>query len=286
MTNDSFPAIVDWLYAGLIPYCGTHSGSSVEPGLGGSLLYAGELNEAGTPLVVAGNIAGAATLAATADIILQKQAVHDGVIDFLVTTLDEAVRIFKNEVRKRETVAVCVTQPPGGIESEMVQLGVLPDLLPPGALNAPAYQVFLDQGSRQVNPVSATGSQTVVTWRVGSESARWLPKLDAIARTCLASSPNEETWSAQRWLRLSPRYLGRMANGVRLLRCDSCVAEACLSLAREQVAEGTITVPLEIHLSSGSQSELYLLSPDGVQVGEKDINLPDRRPLQSDPIVH
>ena len=35
---------------------------------------------------------------------------RDGVIDFLVTSLDEALRILKNEMRKRTAVAVCVVQ--------------------------------------------------------------------------------------------------------------------------------------------------------------------------------
>ena len=58
----------------------------------GSFFYAGELDEEGRALVVAANIAGAATLVATADRAAQKQAVRDGVTDFLVNSLDEALR--------------------------------------------------------------------------------------------------------------------------------------------------------------------------------------------------
>ena len=79
-----------------------------EPTLGGKLLYIGELDPAGRALAVAGNIAGVASLCASADPAIQKQAVRDGVVDFLVTSLDEALRILKNEIRKREPVAVCV----------------------------------------------------------------------------------------------------------------------------------------------------------------------------------
>ena len=52
-----------------------------EPSLGGKLLWAGELDSAGRALVVAGNIAGAATLTATGDVDAQKQAVRDGIAD-------------------------------------------------------------------------------------------------------------------------------------------------------------------------------------------------------------
>ena len=83
-------------------------------GLGGSLLYAGELDRDSRALIVAANIAGAASLAATADRTAQKQALRDGVADFPVNSLDEALRILKNQLRKREPVAVCVGLRPGG----------------------------------------------------------------------------------------------------------------------------------------------------------------------------
>jgi hypothetical protein len=281
----SFTATVDWLYAGLIQFANMHSNSGSEPGLGGNLIYAGELEWAGSALVVAGNIAGAASLVASVDAARQRQAIRDGVIDFLVTTLDEALRIFKNEIRKRETVAVCVAQAPQDVEREMVELGVLPDLLPPGVLAAPGYRVFLEQGARQVNPVSASGSRTVLTWSVATESGRWLPRLDAIARDCLESSQSAEAWSALRWLRLSPRYLGRLAQGVRLLRCESDVARCFHEQVREQMAQGTISVPVEIHLSSGSQSELHLLSPMSGQGADEDFSVAQRQPFQPGPTI-
>src|SRR5947209_11758122 len=72
---------------------------SDEPDLAGRLLYAGQMDEDGRALIVAANIAGAASLCATSDQQQQKQAVRDGVVDFLVTSLDEALRILKNEIR-------------------------------------------------------------------------------------------------------------------------------------------------------------------------------------------
>ena len=151
----SFAATVDWLYAGLIRTAESDPVSDREWGLAGKLFYAGDLDGVGSALVVAANIAGAATLTASADIATQKQAIRDGVIDFLVTSLDEALRILKNELRKGETVAVCVGKPPEEIEYEMVERGVLPDLLPPGALDAPRFEAFLIGGARQIEPVAA-----------------------------------------------------------------------------------------------------------------------------------
>src|SRR5579864_9118351 len=107
----------------------TPAEGSDEPDLGGRLLYAGELDEDGRALIVAANIAGAASLCATANEHQQKQAVRDGIVDFLVTSLDEALRILKNEIRKHAPVAVCIAAAPAEIEGLMAERGVQPDLL-------------------------------------------------------------------------------------------------------------------------------------------------------------
>src|SRR5438270_10726114 len=97
--------------------------------LGGKLLYAGALDDNGRALITAANIAGAASLCATENEQDQKQAIRDGIVDFLVTSLDEALRILKNEIRKRAPVAVCIAAPHAESELQMSERGVAPDLL-------------------------------------------------------------------------------------------------------------------------------------------------------------
>jgi hypothetical protein len=209
-----------------------------EPSLGGKLLYAGELDAEARALLVAANIAGAASLAASADAAHGKQALRDGVVDFLVASLDEALRILKNEIRKRETAAVCVALEPETVEQEMLERGVAPDLMRPGAAD------LLD-------------GQLLLCWCVASSPAIWLPKLDAIAGAHLGS----EDGTARRWLRLAPRYLGRMAQGVRVLRCSESTAANFRERMREKVESGVIGVRVELRLSSEGQSEQYSFAP-------------------------
>jgi urocanate hydratase len=178
-----------------------------------------------------------------------------------VTTLDEALRILKNELRKGETVAVCVSRAPDEIEREMAERGVLPDLLPPGALDAEKYGPFLDEGARQIDPAMAKKGETVLTWSVADAPARWLPRLDALAGECVGCSKGPETWAALRWLRLSPRYLGRFARGERLLRCQTSAAECFVERVRRQIEDREISVPVEIWLSSCGDSKLHRLVP-------------------------
>jgi hypothetical protein len=262
-----FTLQVERLYAALIAAAnsGPGLGTNSEPELGGKFLYAGELDRQCRALLVAGNIAGAASLAVTADSAAQKQAIRDGVADFLVTSLDEALRILKNQIRKRETVAVCVALAPQAPEADfacrMLERGVLPDLLPPGFSGTSRFSTFFGPGVRQIELVAPEDSQTLLTWHVAAAPAIWLPKLDAIALDCLSPDSSPAASAARRWLRLAPRYLGRLAQGVRLLRCGESFAANFLERVREQVERAEIGVPVEIRLSGRGECEEYWLSP-------------------------
>jgi urocanate hydratase len=212
-----------------------------ESGLGGRLFYAGELDGAGRALVVAANIAGAATLVASADRVAQKQAIRDGVADFLVTSLDEALRILKNQLRKRETISVCVAIEPAVIVREMNQRGVLPDLLRHDVFLAPRHQSLVYQEG-EVDETDLTSIPALVIWRVDSARHQDLAVLDEIALACL----DADEWAARRWLRIAPRYLGRMAQATRSLACSQKVASSFIEQIRKQVARGEISVPVKI----------------------------------------
>jgi len=185
-----------------------------ETGLGGKLVWAGELDAEGSRLVRAANIAGAASLSAAADPAAQREAIHQGVIDFLVTSLNEALRILKNELRKRNAVAVGVTDGAERIAEEMRERGVLPDLLrAPAASDVAAG--FVKQGARVIAPATLPEG---CDFRVFAN-----PPADFDARA-LSLVPEWDT-AMRRWLRLSPRYLGPQARRVRSIECDDGMAE-------------------------------------------------------------
>jgi urocanate hydratase len=212
-----------------------------ETGLGGKLLYAGDLDGAGRACVVAASIAGAATLVASGDGPAQKQAIRDGVADFLVNSLDEALRILKNQLRKRETVSVCVGLSPDAVECEMTERGVQPDLERSELSIAPYYEALMacedEEAELQLGMIPA-----VVTWRVNSGRPQELAKLDEVALSCL----DEDDWAARRWLRLSPRYLGRLAQGLRLLAIHREFEARFSERLRERDARGEIPFACEV----------------------------------------
>lgn len=174
-----------------------------ETGLGGKLVFAGDLAQHSN-LLRAANIAGAASLAVSDDAVAGRTAMRDGVIDFLVTSLDEALRILKNEIRKRQPVSVDVKAELDAVVSQMLERGVLPDLLVRSACRAEEEIRFLDQGASVLSPSSPMDGK-YVAWSVSHSGGQWLAHIDNCVRELFAA----EELARDRWLRLASRYLGR-----------------------------------------------------------------------------
>ncbi|MGB6744866.1 MAG: hypothetical protein WBE38_14565 [Terracidiphilus sp.] len=241
----AFIAQIDEAYTSLMRHA--------DPHLGGKLFYAGNLTQAARAATVAANIAGAATLAASAGHAAAKQSMRDGIVDFLVNSLDEALRILKNQIRKRETAAVCVTAASETIEREMQARGVQPDLiLTAGSIEFAHAPIVLDMKASAGND-----ADTWLTWRASQSPALWLPKLDAIALGILP--PNAD--HARRWLQRAPRYLGRLAQNLRVLHTTQQHAEQFIAQLTNQIATGTITAPIEIDLGPWGHSHRQSLVP-------------------------
>lgn len=194
-----------------------------EFGLGGWLLLVGGLTDADRAVIVGSNVAGAASLVVAEAEIEGKTALRDGIVDFLVTSLDEALRILKNEVRKRLPVSVGVRTSATKMIAEMLERGVHPDLLSAGCGQSIECKDFVSHGSfvihgsfvsrgafviRGDEQIGTAAPETVVAWR-GTPSA--LSRLNSVVLETLPETAIAE----KRWLRFSPRYLGRLAQGFR-----------------------------------------------------------------------
>lgn len=220
----SFIAEVEQAYANLM-----HFAAPSEDSLGGKLLYAGELDERGRILAIAGNVGGAATLAASAHATTLRQAMRSGVIDFLVNSLDEALRILKNEIRKREPVSVAVSIAPQAIVKEMLDRGVLPDLLPPQPQSTSAdsqIETFIAQGAQPIAPVPFQGASKLLIWQIPAEFVQRPAAFDALLLQHLPAGDH----ATSRWLRQSPRYLGPQFRRLRSLTCDEETASKLIDV--------------------------------------------------------
>ncbi len=181
-----------------------------EQGMGGSLVYAGELaadreQSAADSWIAAANVAGAATLASAPTPESQRRAMRDALVDFVVNSMEEALRILKNEIRQRRAVSVAVAVSQQHLLEEMHKHGVQPEAISEEAMQAlqNVQAEALQHCLILETPRRAEG--IFVDWvrdscctqkQVGAEAAALEIAADPIR---------------QRWLRLAPRYLGRAA---------------------------------------------------------------------------
>jgi urocanate hydratase len=232
------------------------SNLQIESNLGGQLLYAGDLGTQGRALVIAGNVAGCATLAVAEDPAVQRQAIRDGVVDFVVTSLDEGLRILKNEIRKQTAVAVCVDAGAVSNEREMVERGVQPDLAYAGLRDATRDGTQSDHHWRAIQCTDPDPALTFVAWQVTQTPARWMVRLDDIVLDCLGSD-----WTTRRWIRLAPRFAGRNAQGLRVLYCDAQAAQRIASGFTQAVRNGDIQAEVAMRLTARGETQTLRISP-------------------------
>ncbi len=102
-----------------------HFGGSLE----GKLIVSGGMGGMGGAQPLAATMAGAAFLGIDVDPERIKKRLKTGYCDFMVTTLDEALRILKNAVRKKENVSVGLVGNCADIIPELAERGVVPDIL-------------------------------------------------------------------------------------------------------------------------------------------------------------
>jgi len=97
--------------------------------LAGKLIVSGGMGGMGGAQPLAATMAGAAFLGIDVDPDRIKKRLKTGYCDFMVTTLDEALRILKNAVRKKESVSVGLVGNCADIIPELAERGVVPDIL-------------------------------------------------------------------------------------------------------------------------------------------------------------
>jgi urocanate hydratase len=231
-----------------------------EKGLAGTFVFCGLLDAYGRESVMAANIAGAASLVLSGDAQVQRQAIRDGVLDFAVNSLDEGLRILKNEIRKQQAVSVGVDGDVQANLTEMLERGVQPVLLASSALTAEIYaNVHRELERRGAAPVKAgvRHESEMLWWSVQEASALWLPKLDQLAASILPESDRLR----RRWLRLSARNLPRRNREVRFLTVTEREAADFAEAVEQAVQAGTISVRVNLFLMSAKKSRALHFAP-------------------------
>lgn len=219
---------------------GRYAALAKPAGLGGALLLYEGLDTDGVAVAIASNIAGAASLGLEADAGRAKAALRAGVCDFVVNHLDEALRILKNEIRKKGAVSVVLEGNHQVVVKEIIERGVQPELL---AFSVPE---LLERGARLLG--AAEESERIpVTWAVERDGSRWRPVLDKLATSAFASKD-----ARIRWIESAPRYMGRAYAGQRYVRMTEAEADAFVSAVGTAVRGGV--VPVQVQVERGGET--------------------------------
>src|SRR5262245_17672969 len=97
--------------------------------LSGKLVVSGGMGGMGGAQPLAATMAGAAFLGIDVDAERIKKRLKTGYCDFMVNHLDEALRILKNAVRKKEAVSVGLLGNCADVIPDLAERGVVPDIL-------------------------------------------------------------------------------------------------------------------------------------------------------------
>src|SRR6201993_2434967 len=97
--------------------------------LHGRLIVSGGMGGMGGAQPLGATMTGAAFLGIDVDPERIKKRLKTGYCDFMVTTLDEALRILKNAVRKKENVSVGLIGNCADVIPELAERGVVPDIM-------------------------------------------------------------------------------------------------------------------------------------------------------------
>jgi urocanate hydratase len=217
----------------------------LRPTWGGQLILSLGLNPAGAALSIAANIAGAVSLAIGNHPTHIRDVVRSGACDFVVTTLDEAIRAMKNEVRKHAPLSVALNADPVSTLKEILERGLSPQLfsnfLTPFDLTSEQFvtlthaaERFQSQGTSLIDfsgeahpqPTPFTPSETLLTpllnerqWSIYTlpfDTPADLRAFDAKALTLLSPDDPDDALR-RRWLEAAPRILRRQVPPQRSL---------------------------------------------------------------------
>jgi urocanate hydratase len=177
----------------------------LSPNWAGFLILNINLNEQGTALALASNIAGAVCLTLEPDPALLRGAQRNGACDFIVNTLDEALRTMKNELRQRRPLSVGLEGNPETLLQEILERGVLPQAFTNRTRKQTA-NTFLSQGAIILDQKTATSPNP--EWQLQTFTFNTPAELAAFDNRAFELMPPHDTLR-RRWLQAAPRILHR-----------------------------------------------------------------------------
>ena len=182
----------------------------------GSMILNVSLDARGTALSLASSVAGAVCLTLEPESEVLRAALRRNACDFVVNTLDEALRAIKNEIRQSKPLAVGLHGYPKSLLDEIVERGVAPALFA-AAERYPEHAARLTAfGAQLLSLDQATGSPTAkevlrsadLPWALESFVFAGSAELRAFEARALSMLSSAETLRRQ-WLLTAGRLFPR-----------------------------------------------------------------------------
>ncbi len=184
--------------------------------LAGKLVLCAGFDVRGAELALATTIAGGAFLGIEAEPQSLKSAVRNGSCDFMVNTLDEALRVLKNELRKRTPLSAGLLGNASELLPEIVERGVQPELIEDITslgTNRPALNRLLERGAEMlaIVEISEVRRADEVTWTTAN--LQDLRRMDRLALELIPPADQVR----RRWLEQAASSFHRQAPPERVV---------------------------------------------------------------------
>jgi urocanate hydratase len=125
-TYETFMAAAERSFGGRL---GRELGGDLDEGMRGKLIVSGGMGGMGGAQPLAATMTGAAFLGIEVDPERIQKRLKSGYCDFMVNSLDEALRIVNDALRKRQNISVGLVGNCADVIPELAERGVVPDIL-------------------------------------------------------------------------------------------------------------------------------------------------------------
>ena len=241
-------------YAQLQAIRGERFPDAAADGLAGRLIACVGFGLEGAELALATTISGGTFLGIDPSSDHLKAAARNGSCDFMVNTLEESLRVLKNEIRKRKALSVGLLGEASTILPAMVERGVQPNLVAETvvsdreaavSLYRPALLQLVERGAVRVDTPAAKHSSSAglveVVWT--AESIADLKRMDTLA---LEQLPPDDT-IRRRWLRQAPGCFHRQRPLQRVLGMHPEEVTRLAEEFKKAVSAAAIQSPATLH---------------------------------------
>ncbi|MEO6828443.1 MAG: hypothetical protein ABI164_01435 [Acidobacteriaceae bacterium] len=210
--------------------------------LAGRLVLCMGFQLSGAELALATTIAGGVFLGIDPNPEALKAAVRNGSCDFMVNTLDEALRVLKNELRKHTPLAAGLLGNVDETLAAIVERGVQPDCIANTTpIQHPPLEMLAANGAQLFTIPEPAVAPHQVTWTAANPQD--MRRMDQIALDALA----EEDQVRRRWLEQAPGNFHRQTPLQRVIDLLPEERAHLLKAWAANTAARTFQADVEIH---------------------------------------